>query len=96
MICYPSTLDITYWNGTHYEYALTDYEFSCFDIGKFTANGEAAEGAASGHMKIAVTEMAYGNMYTMFDELLPMLMYLMVIGMVCGMLGAVTKKMGKW
>lgn len=93
---YPHKLDIKYWNGTHYNYALQDYDLDAWDIGKIMANGEAIGGAKSGHMNIAVTELAYGSLHGMFDELLPMLMYLMVIGAICGIMGGITKKMGKW
>lgn len=89
-------LNIKYWNGTKYTYALENYDLDAFDIGKIVCFGGAVGGYSSGHMKIAVTELSYGALRGMFDEILPLLMYLMVIGCVIGMIGGVTKKMGKW
>lgn len=96
IICYPNKIDVQYWNGTEYVYALEDYELACFDIGDVWCYAPVEGGFSSGHMSITIMELTYGGMDAMFDELVPMLMYLMVIGAVCGMIGGVTKKMGKW
>ena len=84
-------------NSSHPDAYIDNFVLGTWAFDRVAYYGET-DAAESGYCTVIITKSTGGfsGLSGLLAEIMPLMMYILVIGAVFGMIGGITKKMGKW